>query len=1853
MPNSEIAELVRILAERTAAAEYDDTRLLNDEQATKEAQRVMELLRLEPIWPEEVRSVLISYWWKRFELSSNGLELESLQNAITLLSQTPDNMRDAYLHQLRLLLEISSSSEDAITGWYESAAAIADSTSRINSPESISRAVDLFTVVYKATREDSQMHTAAATALSNTHQRLYSIAGQVIHLNESIRFGKAACRHLPDGMSRAILLANLALAFRTRYQLLNELLDLDEAVHASRQALLGLSKNAVVHSGLAIALRMRFERIGNAEDLDDAIQYGQAAEALVEGDDPERTVILTNVAELLVARWQRTYSRLDIDGAIDAAKRAVGVPDGINMNLARITLCRCLRARYTEIGSRDDLQDWERSARTLIELEQTAEGRINSRLHLADALATRLRIGGSLADLNELVDLYRNLAADAIQTSQRYDYEERLASVLQVRAQATGQTSDLVEAIDLFASYLGPRSSIRSPKLVRIRDTLNRYGSDQDPNLLLDPASIDDTRSIIDLDAAPPDLESLCLAGWLIWLRADLRDDQTAANADLAYAAEVLLPVYKVHPGAVPPSLAEILAPAEASASAEVQKENDGASATAMMLFAQYKESADLGHLGQAIDILRGVASSSAESSASIRAAALNNLAIALMELAQRTQDNESLEEPAALMQSSIDISSIDDPYLPGRLSALCGLLRAMAVDADDVSLANRAIQVGRSSVQITPMNHPSRGMHLVNLGMAEFEAQMTIKPSAPNLGKMQAAILRIRAGHELLPPDHPHHVSGGQCLSDSIFRAYHVTDDLDSLLESIKIRREMLPLLRGRELREQFSALAAQSYAAFKRSPENANLEDAVNFAREALTATSQDDPQLHRTTTAYARYAALVWMETRDIVLRDELLGVLDIHQQSLLRAETTGASQQTLRGFLLQDKAETDNDPKFLAQACEAHCAALHLAEPGNELEATLSYNFVQALFLLYDRTGRLDILDQAIEVAQRALPGGTSAGKWADVLRLLVSGLQSWYEQTGDGKALEDAIHLVQIECERDPGSDSRYPSLLISLRFMRARDVGNQAQMNDCIRAGREELAGLAVDDSKRLQAINYLCLMLTVSYEYSGILGLLEEAVQLGRESVKMDKSAFALHNTLSLSLWRMYGRKRNEEYLAEAISVTRDLVERSPSDYPYRSLYLANLGGYLQEFGNQKRDRSLLDEAADVSRAAVIRAQTRGAYTSDHLASLASILKDTFEVAGELSYLDDALEAARDSIARGSDSDTHRGIHLLNLSAILMLHHDTTGQVAYLREAREVASRAATGEASTFRARIQASRNVGAAALQLGEPAEAMRAYQYALDLASESSGRNLERPDRENALRGTTGLPGEAAAAAISAGEPAVAVALLEQGRGVILAEALHSRMDLSALAAAVPALAQSFRLINQDLAALDQVYKKGANFELLLDATVDAPTPAWVAERRNELGVEWRALVNEIRQVPGFSDFLQSPNLTELQTATKGGFAVVINTSPWRCDALIASPAGIDIVPLYDLTSSTALEKVNSYLAEVEAYETTYRTLLEVRADIEKNGMRPGSAQSYHAGKVALLLARRNMELSLGGTLEWMWDVIVEPVLCKIGEILGASPPGDLRLWWCPTGPLTLLPIHAAGRSDKTDCSLLDRSTSSYIPTLRALVAARQAQHSTAGSDTVKNMLVVAMSETPGQSALPNAAREADLLRSVFPGHRTTLLSNSEATKAAVLAALPTHTWCHFSCHGTQDMNEPSSGGILLADSMLTVREVVSDYVGEFAFLSACKTAANGVALLDEAVTLASALHYSGYRHVVATLWSVYDVVAADVSEMVYSRLFDGIDFRPDQTAAAVRDAARELRRRFPSEPSIWTPFVHIGP
>jgi hypothetical protein len=405
----------------------------------------------------------------------------------------------------------------------------------------------------------------------------------------------------------------------------------------------------------------------------------------------------------------------------------------------------------------------------------------------------------------------------------------------------------------------------------------------------------------------------------------------------------------------------------------------------------------------------------------------------------------------------------------------------------------------------------------------------------------------------------------------------------------------------------------------------------------------------------------------------------------------------------------------------------------------------------------------------------------------------------------------------------------------------------------------------------------------------------------------------------------------------------------------------------------------------------------------------------------------------------------------------------------------------------------------------------------------------------------------------------------------------------------------------------------------------------------DRRLALAREWDALVDQVRELEGFEDFLRPPRLERLLQAAEAGPVVIVNISPWRCDALIVTTAGVEVKNLAGLTAEATIARARDYMNGLQQVEDAART-----------------AVAQH-----LQEAMGRCEETLRDVTEWLWDQIAAPVLAVLG-FTGPPAPGGFwpRLWWCPTGVLSLLPLHAAGRHTTAGRvrheSVLDRVVSSYTPTLRALLEARGEQARTTGPDGPpgQRMLIVGLAHTPGQMPLPNVTRELRLLTELFPDHHT-ILDGPAATWDAVHAQLPRHGWVHFSCHGDQNLADPSRGGVLLYDRLLTVAEISEgQYHGDFAFLSACKTATGGVTLPDEAITLAAALHYTGYRHVIGTLWSIRDRTAADVADAVYADLTSTGAFEPRRAAIALHSAIRRLRDA--GKPlSQWMPFTHTGP
>lgn len=298
----------------------------------------------------------------------------------------------------------------------------------------------------------------------------------------------------------------------------------------------------------------------------------------------------------------------------------------------------------------------------------------------------------------------------------------------------------------------------------------------------------------------------------------------------------------------------------------------------------------------------------------------------------------------------------------------------------------------------------------------------------------------------------------------------------------------------------------------------------------------------------------------------------------------------------------------------------------------------------------------------------------------------------------------------------------------------------------------------------------------------------------------------------------------------------------------------------------------------------------------------------------------------------------------------------------------------------------------------------------------------------------------------------------------------------------------------------------------------------------------------MVDEIRAVPGHELFLKRPRFEALRAAAEGGAIIIVNITARRSDALLllVSANSPISVPLPDI--------------DVEKVVGLYNRLAKVRA-----------AQVIRQGDIRQILRD-------------LWSWIVEPVVLKL-ESLGV--PHGSRIWWCPTWLLWSLPLHAAGTYKAGERrNLPDLYVSSYTPTIGALLHARQATQARPPLRDL-SMLVVSQPSTPGQAELPCVDEEVATIMSLVDS--VTSLNDREGTRTNVLNALGKHSWLHLSCHGEQDLENPLDSRFLLYDGPITLLDLVRGNLSkaDFAFLSACYSAANDVKMSEEGLHLAGGL------------------------------------------------------------------------
>ncbi|KAG8719337.1 hypothetical protein FRC09_011301 [Ceratobasidium sp. 395] len=729
----------------------------------------------------------------------------------------------------------------------------------------------------------------------------------------------------------------------------------------------------------------------------------------------------------------------------------------------------------------------------------------------------------------------------------------------------------------------------------------------------------------------------------------------------------------------------------------------------------------------------------------------------------------------------------------------------------------------------------------------------------------------------------------------------------------------------------------------------------------------------------------------------------------------------------------------------------------------------------------------------------------------------------------------------------------------------------------------------------------------------------------VSRAEELQDLSLPGVLSQLGMTYQVLFSRTQKPEHIESAVNYQKKAAELTPDGHPHKPRILCSLG---QVYGVRS---SVFHEPEDFDRERAYYEQAMELGDDEHLDrsillySLGGWHYANFGRTGDKESIDAAVRLLEQAWSlHPANSSEHR--------FSLGLIYQARGGVEDVERARDLFKQAAQDQTGTPAFRLSSAKE-WAKVCPDGSDTK-FEAYAYAITVLLPLTiwiGVSTDRR-HESLVFDVKDLVAAAVASAVSAGRYDAAVEWFEQGHAIVWRQTLQLRTPLDDVYAADAQLATELGNVSRELEiASSKKATPDRHGRLIERSSLDeAQQHRRLAQRREEL-------VDAIRRLPGFEDFLRPPTARKLLSGIRDGTVVIVNLYRDQCDALILVSGSEDIIHVR--LSAVSHSKVES------AHAKLLRSI-------------PG--QGARRGVVSSKSRPVDTFRDVLGTL---WRDIVKPIVVQMG-ITHIPTSGRLpHITWCTAGTLSFLPLHAAGDYgnietigdyERSNAILSNLAVSSYAPTINVL------SPRAFSSDVFSGILAVGHGSAIRDSKrslnpLPSTKDELDQIESRVKNWRFTRLEDSNARGDEVLDAMRTHSWVHFACHGSQDLTSPMDSALHLHDKDITL-EAISRHPlphAQLAFLSACETATGNSILPDEGLHLAAGLLMAGYPTVIATMWSIGDRDAPIVAGNVYERLLeDGI---PDsrKAARALHEAVARLRSEIGVDQfARWVSHVHIG-
>ena len=1190
------------------------------------------------------------------------------------------------------------------------------------------------------------------------------------------------------------------------------------------------------------------------------------------------------------------------------------------------------------------------------------------------------------------------------------------------------------------------------------------------------------------------------------------------------------------------------------------------------------------------------------------------------------------LEEAIAMQRKAIIFTPLNSANRPLMLSSLGTSYRRRYDRFGDVNDIDSAIRQQFKAVASTPRDSTHRPSILMNFGNAylrRFERFGERKDIDFAIDQMLEAVT-------ITPPesaDRAGLLSNIGNLYRRRFESFGDVKDLDSAIEQQLEAVVSTPLNNNAERSAVHTSLGNSYLRRFERFGAMKDVDSAVEQQLKAadlvpLNCVYRPDVFRSLGDSYQCRFERLGNTEDLEFAIKYRLEAAASIPPKNPSRPgilNNLGLSYR-LRFARFGKKQDIDF-------AIEQQLEAVASAPPDSPNRAVYLSNLGLSYISRFTHFGEVNDIDSAInqhlEALASSLPNSASR---VTFLYNLGCSYQSRFKHSGHVKDIDSAIER-QLEAVAsiplDSSKRSGYLNSLGTSYCSRFSCFGEVKDIDLAIKYQLEAVTSTPLESAKRAVPLGSLGQSYQRRFNRFGEMKDIDSSVKLLLEAVSStpldspDRLIFV--DNLGSSYTARFKHSGDVKDIDLAIEEQLEAVASIPADSPHLFRFLNGLGKSYFERYIHSGDVKDIDLAIKQYLKLETVASASPANRPRFINNLGNLYVCRFEQFREEKDIDFAIEKLAEAVAATPPDSVDRPICLSNLGESYLYRFTSKHELTDLEESISnfrLSSLSLKGLPST---RIRGSLQWAYLAHKHDNLGSASEAYDQAIRLLPQVAWIGLNAIAQLKELNsGIQTLGCNAAACMIALAQAdhhnrqrhlGRAIELLDQGRSILWSQTSNFKRDLNDLQA-----------VNSDLANdLDNVGKFLAQGCFRDPKDPLSETDAQLYRRYAE---KWEELVHRIRSLQGFHHFLLPSPISTLQTAATEGPVVIINSSEYRCDAVIVPSQGdLVLVPLPDITAAELKSLANQQ-------EEASRKSKSVWISSKDHGM-PSE--------------------TLEQVLNQTWSLIGEPIAQKLEElglVRGLEVSSKSRVWWCLTGSLSFLPIHASFPPTKPGIGMMDIVISSYTPTISTLLRAQQRNKL---KRPTFRMLAVGQSSIAGMTPLPGVTEEIAFIQKTL-GVEALTLDERKATVDEVAASLPTCSWAHFACHGVQDPEKPMDSGLVMWDRhLLTLSRLAQSSLAsaEFAFLSCCESAKGSKQFPNEVVHLAAGLQFIGYRGVIGTMWSVGDKDALNVATQIYGELFKDGTGRASASKAALALHQAVLLLRAKNIPlARWVPFVHFG-